>query len=336
MQQYQIHAEPGQGGSILKMYEVEKPTPAAGEVLVRWHATSLNYHDYLVANGAIPVPAGRIPMSDGAGEIVQVGSSVSQWQEGDRVMSLFFPDWLDGPAQIANTSAVSGETAHGFASAYSCVPASSLTRMPKGYTFAEAATLPCAALTAWRGLLLAGQLQSGQKVLIEGTGGMSIFGLQFALAAGAKVYATTSQDSKAERLLELGASKVVNYRQDERWGKTIFQESQGGVDVCLDVGGGSTMQQSIEATAMNGHIISIGILSGGRKGSITFPKFFFKHQHMHGIAVGSRAMQQAMVEFIETHNIRPIIDRSFDFEALPEAFQYQATGQHFGKIVVAW
>lgn len=336
MQQYQIHPGSNSDFSILKLRDITMPSVAEDEVLVRWRATSLNYHDYLVAAGAIPVAAGRVPMSDGAGEVVQVGSKVQQWSVGDRVMSLFFPDWLDGSAQISTTTAVSGETTDGYASAYSCVPASALTRMPKGYTFAEAATLPCAALTAWRGLFLAGQLQAKQKVLIEGTGGMSIFGLQFALAAGATVYATTSQDSKAERLLELGASKIVNYRKDERWGRTIFQESRGGVDVCLDVGGGSTMQQSIEATAMNGHIISIGILSGGRKGSITFPKFFFKHQHMHGIAVGSRAMQQAMVEFIETHDIRPIIDRSFDFEALPEAFQYQASGQHFGKIVVAW
>lgn len=336
MRQYQINTGNAKGLGLLTIQETEIPQPAADEVLVRWRATSLNYHDYLVGIGAIPVPAGRIPMSDGAGEVVEVGSAVQKWQKGDRVMSLFFPNWIDGLPSPQNTLAISGETVNGFACEYSCVPASALTSMPKDYSFAEAATLPCAALTAWRGLFEEGQLQSGQKVLIEGTGGMSIFGLQLAKAAGAEIYATTSSPDKAEKLKAMGASTVVNYKEDERWGRTIAKASQGGVNVTLDVGGGSTMQQSIEATAMNGHIISIGILSGGRKGSITFPKFFFKHQHMHGIAVGNRSMQEDMVRFIEQHDIKPIIDRQFAFEKLADAFRHQESGAHFGKIVVKY
>jgi NADPH:quinone reductase-like Zn-dependent oxidoreductase len=336
MRQYQINTGSAKGLDLLTIQETEIPAPAANEVLVRWRATSLNYHDYLVAIGAIPVPAGRVLISDGAGEVVAVGSDVKKWKKGDRVMSLFFQNWINGLPSSQNTAAISGETVDGFACEYSCVPASALTRMPDNYTFAEAATLPCAALTAWRGLFEEGQLQSGQKVLIEGTGGMSIFGLQFAKAAGAKIYATTSSPEKAKKLKNMGAETVVNYKEDERWGRTIAKASQGGVNLTLDVGGGSTMQQSIEATAMNGHIISIGILSGGRKGTITFPKFFFKHQHMHGIAVGNRKMQEDMVQFIEQHDIKPIIDCIFAFEALADAFQYQESGKHFGKIVLKY
>ena len=218
----------------------------------------------------------------------------------------------------------------------SCVPASGVTRMPEGYTFAEAATLPCAGLTAWNGLMHSGGLISGQKVLIEGTGGMSLMGLQFAKAAGAKIYATTSSSEKAERLKALGCEAVVNYKEDERWGKTIFRKSGGGVDLTLDVGGGSTMGQSIEASKIGGTIISIGILGDGRKGSITFPKLFFKFINMKGIAVGNRIMQEAMISAIDVSNIKPNVDKSFSFDQLADAFKYQESGQHFGKIVLEW
>ena len=320
----------------LSIIDRDIPSPQAGEVTVQWHATSLNYHDYLVAVGGIPVEDGRVPMSDGAGEIIAVGEGVSRWNKGDKVMSLFFPNWLEGRPSVARTKIINGETVDGYICEQSNISVESITRIPKGYTYAQAATLPCAAATAWRGLMVEGGLQSGQKVLIEGTGGMSIFGLQMAKAAGAIVYATTSSPAKAERLKSLGASEVVNYREDERWGNTIFKLSGGGVDHVLDVGGGSTMNQSIEATGIDGHISSIGILSGGRKGQITFPKLFFKHIRLIGIAVGSREMQEDLVDFIEQHNIQPIIDKSFGFDQLADAFRYQESGQHFGKIVVQW
>lgn len=326
----------GGGFENLKPKEQDIPKPAADQVLVKWHATSLNFHDYLVATGGIKVPDGRIPMSDGAGEVMEVGKDVDQWSVGDKVMALFFPSWMDGSPTPKIISEISGESLDGFMCEYSLVDAQSLTRIPKGYTYAEAATLPTAALTAWNGLFETGNVESGDSVLIEGTGGMSIFGLQLALAAGAKVYATTSSEKKADRLRSLGAEEVVNYKTDERWGKTIFKRSNGGVHNVLDVGGGSTMNQSIEAARMGADIIAIGILSGGRKGSITFPKIFFKFINIKGIAVGSKSMQEDMVCFLEEMNIKPIIDKSFEFHELEHAFKHQASGMHFGKIVLQW
>ena len=326
---------PSGGLEYLQIIESEAPTPRAGEVLVQWRATSLNYHDYLVGIGAIPVPEGRIPMSDGAGEIVALGEGVDNWEVGDHVMSLFFPNWIDGRPTADKTKAISGETVNGFLTEYSVAAASSLTRIPKGYTFAEAATLPCAALTAWRALVVEGQIKMGDTVLIEGSGGMSIFALQLAKAAGATVYATSSSAEKARRLREMGAVDVLDYKADERWGKSIFRAT-GGMDHVLDVGGGSTMNQSIEAAAMGGHIYAIGILGNGRKGTITFPKLFFKHLKLTGLAVGSRKMQEEMIRGIEEAGIRPIIDRTFGFTELAAAFEYQASGAHFGKIVLEY
>ena len=312
------------------------PSPKPGEILVAWHATSLNFHDYLVAVGGIPVADGRIPMSDGAGEILAVGEGVNQWKAGDKVMSLFFQNWLDGRPDLMKMVMVNGETCDGFITEKSCVPAHSVTKIPNGYSYAEAATLPCAAATAWRGLMVEGNLNAGESVLIEGTGGMSIFALQFAKAAGARVFATTSSAEKAEKLKAMGAEAVVNYKEDPKWGKTILKLSGGGVDHVLDVGGGSTMRQSIEAVKIDGHISSIGILGNGRKGEITFPKLFFKHIRLIGIAVGSRAMQEDMVKAININGIKPVIDKSFAFDQLADAFRHQESGKHFGKIVLEW
>lgn len=320
----------------LALIEKKDPTPKSGEILVKWHATSLNYHDYLVAIGAIPVPNGRIPMSDGAGEVVQVGPDVMDWKIGDQVMSMFFPGWIEGQPSLMKIAGVSGETLDGYISEMSCLPASAVTAIPDGYSYAEAATLPCAGLTAWNGLTHTGGLIAGQSVLIEGTGGMSLLGLRMAKAAGARIFATTSSAEKAEKLMAMGCEAVVNYKEDERWGKTIFKKSGGGVDIVLDVGGGSTMNQSIEAATFGGKIISIGILGNGRKGSITFPKLFFKFVNISGIAVGNRMMQEAMITAINTNRIKPDIDKSFAFDQLADAFRYQETGQHFGKIVLEW
>ncbi|MEO1436380.1 MAG: NAD(P)-dependent alcohol dehydrogenase [Bacteroidota bacterium] len=323
-------------GGLDNLKAVERDLPELGpnEVLVRWHATSLNYHDLLVANGGIPVPDGRIPMSDGAGVIESAGTGATQWAKGDNVMSLFFPKWIHGGPTYANTKGISGETVDGYACEYSILPADAITRIPEGYSFAEAATLPCAALTAWRALMVDGNLQAGQSVLIEGSGGMSIFALQIAKAAGAKAYATTSSDEKAEVLKSMGAEAVINYRTDENWGKTILKMT-GGVDHVLDVGGNATFKQSVEAARVGGHVCLIGIL-GGPKGSVLFPKLFFKHLKLSGLAVGSRDMQNDMVRAININGLKPVIDKSFALDELKEAFEYQASGKHFGKIVVEW
>lgn len=326
----------GGGLDNLKIENRPDPTPAADEVLVRWHATSLNYHDYLVAIGGIPVAKNRIPMSDGAGEIVAVGSAVNNWKVGDQIMSLFFPNWAEGKPTFIKMVGVSGETVDGYITEMSCVAATSLTKIPNGYSYAEAATLPCAALTAWRGLVAEGNIKAGDTVLIEGTGGMSIFGLQIAKAAGARIVATTSSEEKAERLKAMGVELVVNYKTDERWGKTIFKKTEGGVDHVLDVGGGSTMVNSIEAAKIGGSIISIGLLNNGRKGTITFPKLFFKQLRLTGIAVGSRAMQEDMVAAINVASWKPVVDKNFGFDQLADAFRYQETGKHFGKITLTY
>ena len=326
----------GGGFENLKTVEQDVPKPGVAQVLVKWHATSLNFHDYLVGIGGIKVPDGRVPMSDGAGEVVEVGEDVSELKVGDKVMGLFFPGWITGAPTPKIISEISGESLDGFMTEYALAAANSLTKIPNGYSYAEAATLPTAALTAWNGLFETGSIESGQSVLIEGTGGMSIFGLQLAKAAGAKIFATTSSEKKAERLKSMGVEEVVNYKTDERWGKTIFKRSNGGVHNVLDVGGGSTMNQSIEAARMGADIIAIGILSGGRKGSITFPKIFFKFLNIRGIAVGSKKMQEDMVNFINNKGIKPIIDKSFGFDELQQAFEYQASGKHFGKIVLEW
>ena len=320
----------------LQTLEKDNATPRAGEVAVRWHATSLNYHDYLVAVGAIPVMNNRIPMSDGAGEVIAIGDGVMDWSVGDKVMSMFFPGWVDGAPQLRKIAGVSGETIDGYMTEVSCLPAQSLTRIPDGYSYAEAATLPCAGLTAWNALMHTGGLYAGQSVCIQGTGGMSMLALSFAKAAGARVYATTSSPDKAEYLMSLGCEAVFNYKEDERWGKSIFKAADGGVDLVLDVGGGSTMKQSIEAAKIGGNIIAIGILGNGRKGEITFPKMFFKFLNMRGIAVGSREMQEAMVSAIDTSKIKPRLDKSFAFDQLADAFRYQESGQHIGKIVLEW
>jgi len=323
------------GFDHLKVEEHSINEPANTEIQVRWHATSLNYHDFLVGAGLIPVPDGRIPMSDGAGEVVAVGDQVTRWKVGDKVMSLFFPNWTEGAPTLAKTRAISGESFDGYITELSNISEAAVTAIPSSYTYAEAATLPCAGLTAWRALMEEGSIQAGDSVLIEGSGGMSIFALQLALMAGARVYATTSSPEKATRLKEMGATEVINYREDERWGKTIYKMT-GGVDHVLDVGGGSTMRQSIEAAAVGGHIYAIGILGNGRKGELTFPKLFFKHLRMTGLAVGSRVMQEKMVKAIEIAGMKPIVDKSFAFDQLGQAFGYQATGQHFGKIVLEY
>lgn len=325
----------GGGLDNLKIIESEAPAPKAGEILVHWHATSLNYHDYLVAIGGIKVPDNRIPMSDGAGEVIAVGEGVTKWKTGDKVMSLFFPNWIDGKPTPAKTQAISGESFNGYITEQSTISAESVTKIPNNYTYTEAATLPCAALTAWRGLVTEGNIKPGDKVLIEGTGGMSIFGLQIAKMAGARIFATTSSPAKAERLMAMGAEAVVNYREDERWGRTIFKMT-GGIDHVLDVGGGSTMGNSIDAAAFGGNIVAIGILSGGRKGTLTFPKLFFKHLTMKGIAVDSRKSQEDLVAAINNNGFRPVIDKTFAFDELADAFRYQESGQHFGKIVLEW
>ena len=329
-----IQIKEGEGLDKIKVIEQPIPDPAAGEIRVRWHATSLNFHDYMVAKGLLPTEEGRVPMSDGAGVIDAIGTNVSRWKKGDKVMSLFFPKWQYGAPTINTTRLISGETIDGYATEYSVLPANAVTSMPEGYSYTAAATLPCAGLTAWRALVVEGQIKSGDSVLIEGTGGMSIFALQFARMAGAQVFATTGSNEKIDQLKAMGASDVVNYKEDPKWGKTLFKKT-GGIDHVIDVGGNATMRQSIEAAKLYGKIYSIGIL-GGPKGEILFPKLFFKHLTITGLAVGSAAMQEDMVKAVNANNFQPKLDKQFALEELGDAFRYQEQGKHFGKIVLEY
>ena len=312
----------------------QRPEPEIepGKVKVRWHALSLNFHDYAIASGMMPTIDGRIPVSDAAGEIVAVGDGVAGLKCGDKVMSLFFPDWRDGPPNQENNACLRGDSTDGCAVEFSVVDPDSLTPMPQSYSYAEAATLPCAALTAWRGLVEICQIKAGDNVLIEGTGGVSIFALQLAKAFGATVYATSSSAEKMERLQQMGADHVINYREDTTWGETIYKLS-GGVDHVIDVGGAATLEQSLAAVRMDGNVVIIGIL-GGLEAEINLAQWMLKQPHIRPVAVGSRAMQMDMVRYIDQGGFKPVIDSTFTLDQLKGAFEYQLSGKHFGKIVI--
>ncbi|MES1939442.1 alcohol dehydrogenase zinc-binding domain-containing protein [Salinisphaera sp. T5B8] len=308
--------------------------PETGEVCVRITASSLNFHDYAVANGSISVPDGRVLMSDGAGEVVETGAGVNEFATGDHVVSTFFPNWEDGPITPAKRDGTPGDRGEGVAAEYVTAPASAFTRAPAGYSAQQAATLPCAALTAWRALMVEARIKPGDTVLTLGTGGVSIFALQFARAAGARVIATSSADAKLERLRALGADATINYTEDADWGKTVKRLTDGrGVDAVVEIGGPGTLAQSIAACRMGGHISLIGVLTG-LAGEVPTAAFFYSNLNMTGITVGSRAQQQDMVRAIEASGIEPVIDRCFALDELADAFRYQESGQHFGKIGV--
>ncbi len=315
----------------------DRPDPVAGpgEVLVRMRASSLNYHDFVVVMGGIPTDDGRIPMSDGAGDVVAIGEGVSRFQVGDKVLSTFFPDWHYGGPQSAGFFSVPGDGIDGFAAELVAMPADAFTRMPDGYSYTEAATLPCAALTAWRGMFVENTVQPGDWVLTQGTGGVSIFAIQFAKAAGARVIATSSSDAKLERLKTLGADHVINYKDTPEWGRKAFELTGGrGVDEVVEIGGPGTMAQSIAACRVGGHISLIGVLTGV-SGEVPTAALFSKNITVSGITVGSREHQDAMIDAIDANGIKPVLDQDFPLDRIADAFAHQASQQHFGKITLS-
>ena len=324
----------------LRLVTAESRQPGPGEVLVRVHASSLNYHDFAVVTGQIPTAEGRVPMSDGAGEVIAVGEAVDTagpalpFRPGDRVMSTFFPRWSHGAVTKEATQGVPGDDVDGFACEYAVVPASGLTPQPPGYSHAEAATLPCAALTAWRALVVDGPLTAGETVVVQGTGGVSLFALQFAKALGATVIATSSSDEKLERLRALGADHLINYRTQPQWARAVVEATGGrGADHVVEVGGSSTLNQSLRACRVGGHIAMIGVLSG-REGPVSTAMLMTKNIRLQGVTVGSRQHQLDMVRALGVLGVRPIVDSHFPLERLADAFRHQESGRHFGKIVV--
>ena len=306
--------------------------PVLGEICVRLHASSLNYHDLGVVTQADWQADGRIPMSDGAGVVEAVGAGVAEFKPGDHVVSCFFPTWQDGPATLGDFSTVPGDGVNGYAREMVIGPATSFTLAPKGFSHAEAATLTTAGLTAWRALVVEGGLKAGDTVLVLGTGGVSIMALQFAKLMGATVIATSSSDEKLIRARALGASHTINYKAHEDWGTQVRNWTGGrGVDHVIEVGGPGTLPQSIAAVRVGGHIALIGVLTG-RGGTVPTAALMVKQARLQGLIVGSRREQADMVRAIDASGFKPIIDRTFGLAEIAAAFRHQASGGHFGKI----
>jgi NADPH:quinone reductase-like Zn-dependent oxidoreductase len=328
------------GLAQLRLDTAEPRRPGPGEVLMRVHASSLNYHDYCVVAGQIPAADGRVPLSDGAGVVVEVGPPLDglalgpPWKPGDAVINLFFPRWFDGPVSKEVLAGVPGDHVDGNACEYVTLPAAALTRQPARYTHAQAATLPCAALTAWRALMVDGPLSPGEVVVVQGSGGVSVFALQFAKAAGATVIATSSSDEKLERLRRLGADHLINYRAQPQWSRVVNEVTGGvGADHIVEVGGSQTLAQSLRACRFGGHIAMIGVLSG-REGPVSTALLMTKNIRVQGVTVGSRRHQLEMIRAIEANRIEPVIDSHFPLEQLADAFRHEEAGRHFGKIVI--
>lgn len=315
----------------LVLTEVDQRAPGPGEIQVRIYASSLNFHDYAVVSGMIRCPDGVIPMSDGAGVVTAIGAGVREYAVGDAVVSCFFPHWQSGRVQAAKCTGIPGDHVDGFAREWVTASASAFTHAPAGYSHAQAATLTCAGLTAWRALVVEGRARAGETVLIQGSGGVSVFALQFAKMLGCRVVATTSSAAKAERLRALGADHVINYRECPEWGAAAAQWAGGGVDHVVEIGGAGTLSQSVAACSMGGHISLIGILAGV-KGEVATAALMAKQIRLVGIMVGSREQQLDMIAAINANGMKPVIDKSFALEQIADAFRYQLSGQHLGKI----
>jgi NADPH:quinone reductase-like Zn-dependent oxidoreductase len=317
----------------LELIEMPDPgQPAPGEIRVRLHASSLNFHDYLVVTGKIQTADRLIPMSDGAGVVEALGEGVTEFTVGDHVVSRFFPEWQDGPPAVGDFSTVPGDGVDGYARQAVVCPATWFTPAPRGFSHAEAATLTTAGLTAWRALVVDGGLKAGDVVLVLGTGGVSIFALQIAKMMGATVIATSSSDEKLERVRAMGADLTINYRQHEDWGTRARDWTSGrGVDHVIEVGGPATLAQSITAARVGGHISLIGVLTG-LGGEVPTAALMVKQVRLQGLIVGNRRHQIDLVRAIDATGLRPVIDRSFALAAIADAFRHEESGAHLGKI----
>ena len=321
----------------LALREVAAPTPAATEVAVRVRAASLNRRDLMMAAGNYGrggTQANSVPLSDGAGEVVAVGANVTRFKVGDRVAGIFFEDWIDGAPSAASLATARGGNSGGMLSEIVVTDAEGLVSIPAHLSFEEAATLPCAGVTAWVGLFKRGGLEPGDFVLLEGTGGVSVFGLQLAAAAGAKPIITSSSDAKLARARELGAFGTVNYRSNPEWQREVRELTGGaGVDHVLEVGGQDTLPRALQALGFGGHVAIIGGLSGFAS-DVPVGTLMGLNATASGIYVGSRADFEALNAFLSKHQIKPIVDKVFDLEDAPAAFEAMDSGDFFGKVVI--
>lgn len=319
----------------LEVIDIPEPAdPAPGEIRVRVHASSLNYHDFVVASGVLKTEDRRILLSDAGGVVEAIGAGVTEFAVGDRVVSCFFPRWLDGRPGMRDFSDVPGDGVDGYARQIVVRPASWFTRAPRRYSHLEAATLTTAGLTAWRALVVDGGLKAGDSILVLGSGGVSIFALQFAKAMGATVIATSSSDEKLAKLRALGADHTINYKSEPKWSSAVRDWTGGrGVDHVIEVGGPGTLAQSIAAASINGHVSLIGTLTG-RAGEVPTALLMVKQVRLQGLVVGSRKHQLDMIRALDAIALAPVIDRTFELTALADAFRYEASGAHLGKIGV--
>jgi NADPH:quinone reductase-like Zn-dependent oxidoreductase len=329
--------EDAYGIDHLKIAERPSPKPAPGQIVVKMRAASLNYRDLATveasfAQGRLPF----VPLSDGCGVVAEIGPGVSRVKAGDRVTPLFFQDWLAGAPTRRALSTALGGALDGVAQEEMLLDEDGVTPAPANLSDEEAACLPCAALTAWRALMVEGAVKPGDVVLTQGTGGVSIFALQFAKAAGARVIITSSSDDKLERARSLGADHTINYRTTPDWAKAARDLTGGqGADHVIEVGGAQTFAQSLQAVRLGGRIAVIGVLTGMAQ-NINVAAMFAANARIHGITVGSREMFEDMTRAIESLKIRPVVDRRFTLEQAPAAFKAMKAGEHFGKIVLTF
>jgi NADPH:quinone reductase-like Zn-dependent oxidoreductase len=333
MRGYRLHAFGGP--DAYQREDLPDPKPGPGAVLVRIRATALNYRDLLVVRGqysrSLPLPL--IPLSDGAGEVVEVGTGVNRFKPGDRVAAAFMTGWVDGPPSEEKARTALGGACDGMLAELRAFPQEGLVKVPDHLSYEEASTLPCAAVTAWHALMVGTGLTPGDTVLVQGTGGVSLFALQFARLAGARVLATSSSDLKLERVRALGASDGINYKNTPDWDAAVRTRTGGsGVDHVVEVGGAGTLGKSLKAVRMGGRISLIGVLGGA--GDVNIVPILMKNVQVQGIFVGSRAMFEAMNRAIALAQLHPVVDRVFEFDQAPAALKYLETGAHFGKVVI--
>lgn len=321
------------GLEALEVVDKPEPRPGPGQVLVRVRALSLNYRDLMVVEGTYN-PRMRLPMvplSDAAGEIVEVGEGVSRFRTGDRVAGIFMQAWVDGEVTEEKAASALGGAIQGVAAEYVVFHETGVVSIPDYLSFEEAASLPCAAVTAWNALVSTGQLKQGETVLIQGTGGVSLFALQIARIQKAEVIATSSSDEKLARVLAMGARDSINYRTTPDWHKRVRELTGGrGVDHIVEVGGAETLPKSLAAVRMGGVVSLIGVLSG--RDPVPFAPILMRTIRLQGIYVGSRAMFEETLIAFQRERLKPVVDRVFDLTEIRDALQYMKSGGHFGKI----
>ncbi|MCI0641221.1 MAG: NAD(P)-dependent alcohol dehydrogenase [Gemmataceae bacterium] len=326
----------GFGLENLAVAERPAPKPGIGQVLLKMRAWSLNYRDLMVVKGQYnpKLKFPFVPLSDGVGEVAEVGAGVTRVKPGQRVAGTFMQGWIAGDLTEAKAKTGLGGGPEGVLAEQVVLDADGVTTVPEHLTDEEAATLPCAALTAWNALVTHGNVTAGDTVLVQGTGGVSLFALQFARLHGAKVIATSSSDQKLERVKSLGAAEGINYKQEPEWGEKARTLSGLGVDHVVEVGGAGTLAQSLRGVRVGGTISLIGVLSG--VGQANPLPILMKQVRLQGIFVGSREMFEAMNRAVALHRLRPVVDRVFGFSEIRPALEHMQQGAHFGKICLRW